>query len=209
MKSEQEIRERLAKTNSALEMELLLWVLETPDCPICGMPNRREIEIGVMNDEITPSFLEEKYSWPVGTVMAHIESHIDYDPAEAQHMEKMRSESINTLDAAQDIVGRLLGWIDELEQQKDSDGGITSEWVADATKLVAQANTSLRLVGQLKKEIGVDSQLLLAQAQMDNVMGVLVNTLRDQPHLLDTVELQLAALKPPSHIQEVDFEVIE
>ena len=75
--------------------------------------------------------------------------------------------------------------------------------------MVAQANTSLRLVGQLKKEIGVDSQLLLAQTQMDNVMGVLVNTLRDQPHLLDTVELQLAALKPPSHIQDVDFEVIE
>ena len=206
MKSEQEIRDRLAKTNSSLEMELLLWVLEGTDCVVCGMPNRREIEIGVMNAEITPSFLEEKYSWPVGTV---IESHIDYDPAEAQHMEKMRSESINTLDAAQDIVGRLLGWIDELEQQKDEGEGITSEWVADAAKLVAQANTSLRLVGQLKKEIGVDSQLLLAQAQMDNVMGVLVNTLRDQPHLLDTVELQLAALKPPSHVQEVDFEVIE
>jgi hypothetical protein len=27
--------------------------------------------------------------------------------------------------------------------------------------------------------------------------------------LLDTVELQLAALKPPSNIQDVDFEVIE
>ena len=40
-------------------------------------------------------------------------------------------------------------------------------------------------------------------------MGVLVNTLRDQPHLLDNVELQLAALKPPSHIQDVEFEVIE
>ena len=57
----------------------------------------------------------------------------------------------DTLDSAQDIVGRLLGWIDELEQQKDEGEGITSEWVADATKLVAQANTSLRLVGQLKK----------------------------------------------------------
>ena len=161
MKSEDDIRKRLASTNSALEMELLLWVLETPDCPICGMANRREIEIGIMNNEITPSFLEEKYSWPVGTVMTHIESHIDYDPAEAQHMEKMRSESINTLDAAQDIVGRLLGWIDELEQQKDEGEGITSEWVADAAKLVAQANTSLGLVGQLKKEIGVESQILL------------------------------------------------
>tara|TARA_R110002012_G_scaffold9222_2_gene42478 strand:- start:17586 stop:18215 length:630 start_codon:yes stop_codon:yes gene_type:complete len=209
MKTEQQIREKLSRTNSALEMELLLWVLETPDCPLCGMSNRREIEIGIHQNEITPSFLEEKYSWPEGTVMTHMDEHIDYDPVEAQHMEKMRSESIDTLDSAQDIVGRLLGWIDELEQQKDEGEGITSEWVADATKLVAQANTSLRLVGQLKKEIGVDSQLLLAQAQMDNVMGVLVNTLRDQPHLLDNVELQLAALKPPSHIQDVEFEVIE
>lgn len=209
MRTEGQIREKLSRTNSSLEMELLLWVLETPDCALCGISNRREIEIGIHQNEITPSFLEEKYSWPIGTVMTHMDEHIDYDPAEAQHMEKMRSESIDTLDSAQDIVGRLLGWIDELEQQKDEGEGITSEWVADATKLVAQANTSLRLVGQLKKEIGVDSQLLLAQAQMDNVMGVLVNTLRDQPHLLDNVELQLAALKPPSHIQDVEFEVIE
>jgi len=72
--------------------------------------------------------------------------------------------------------------------------------------LVAQANTSLRLVGQLKKEIGVDSQLLLAQKQMDGVMGVLVNTLRDEPKLLDMIELQVAALKPPSHTVDVDWE---
>ena len=209
MRVEKEIRERLNRTNSALEMELLLWVLESVDCSLCGIANRREIEVGIHKEEITPSFLEEKYSWPVGTVMTHMDEHIDYDPAEAQHVERMRSESITTLDAAQDIVNRLLGWIDELEQQKDSDGGITSEWVADAAKLVGQANTSLRLVGQLKKEIGVDSQLLLAQAQIDNVMGVLVNTLRDQPNLLDTVELQLAALKPPSFVQDIDFEVID
>jgi len=209
MKSEREIQERLARTNSAIEIELLMWVLESTDCPLCGMANRREIELGVNKQEITPSFLEEKYSWSEGTVMNHMDEHIEFDPKEAHHIEKLRGESINTLDMAQDIVGRLIGWIDELEQHKDEVGGITSEWVADATKLVAQANTSLRLVGQLKKEIGVDSQLLLAQAQMDNVMGVLVNTLAEQPHLLDKVELQLASLKPPSHIQDVDFEVIE
>jgi hypothetical protein len=209
MKSEREIQERLARTNSAIEIELLMWVLESTDCPICGMTNRREIELGVNKQEITPSFLEEKYSWSEGTVMNHMDEHIEFDPKEAHHIEKLRGESINTLDMAQDIVGRLIGWIDELEQHKDEVGGITSEWVADATKLVAQANTSLRLVGQLKKEIGVDSQLLLAQAQMDNVMGVLVNTLAEQPHLLDKVELQLASLKPPTHIQDVDFEVIE
>jgi translation elongation factor EF-Ts len=120
----------------------------------------------------------------------------------------MRKESIDTLDSAQDIVSRLLGWLDELEEVKEREGGITSEWVADATKLVSQANTSLRLVGQLKKEIGVDSQLLLAQKQMDGVMGVLVHVLRDQPQLLDQIELQVAALKPPSHIIEADFEVL-
>ena len=49
-------------------------------------------------------------------------------------MEAMRYESINTLDAAQDIVQRLLGWLDELEAVKDSEGGITSEWVTDAAK---------------------------------------------------------------------------
>ena len=104
--------------------------------------------------------------------------------------------------SAQDIVFRLLGWLDELEAIKDSTGGITSEWVADASKLVAQANTSLRLVGQLKKEIGVDSQLLLAQKQMDSVMGILVNSLRDSPHLLDDIEFRIATLKPPTHTIE-------
>jgi translation elongation factor EF-Ts len=43
---------------------------------------------------------------------------------------------------------------------------------------------------------------------MDGVMGVLVHVLRDQPQLLDQIELQVAALKPPSHIIEADFEVL-
>jgi len=206
MRTRREIEQRLAGENNALTIETLRWVLDTPTCPMCGIANRRDLEVGVHTDEITVAYLEEKYAWPLGTVMTHMDEHVDYDPEEAKHMEKMRYESINTLDAAQDIVSRLLGWLDELEAVKDSEGGITSEWVTDAAKLVAQANTSLRLVGQLKKEIGVDSQLLLAQKQMDNVMGVLVNTLKDQPQLLDQIEMRVAALKPPTHIVDIDWE---
>ena len=206
MRTRREIEQRLASEGNALTIETLRWVLDTPDCPTCGIANRRDLEVGIHKGDITVAYIEEKYSWPVGTVMTHMDEHVDYDPEEAKHMEAMRYESINTLDAAQDIVSRLLGWLDELEAVKDSEGGITSEWVADAAKLVAQANTSLRLVGQLKKEIGVDSQLLLAQKQMDNVMGVLVNTLQDQPQLLDQIELRVAALKPPTHVVDVDWE---
>lgn len=209
MKTEQEIRERMAASASLFEIETLVWVLETPDCPICGMGNRREIEVGVHKGDITPSYLEEKYSWSTGTVMTHMDEHVTFDPAEATHMEKMRAESVSTLDMAQDIVSRLLNWLDELEAQKDSGGGITSEWVADAAKLVGQANTSLKLVGQLKREIGVDSQLLLAQNQVEGIMGILVNTLADQPHILDTIELRVAALKPPSHTIDTDWEVVD
>ena len=209
MKTEQEIRERIASSANMLEIEALLWVLETPDCPICGMANRREIEVGVHKGDITPSYLEEKYSWEVGTVMKHMDEHVTFDPSEATHMEKMRAESISTLDMAQDIVSRLLNWLDELEAKKDSEGGITSEWVSDAAKLGGQANTSLKLVGQLKREIGVDSQLLLAQNQVEGIMGILVNTLADQPHLLDTIELRVAALKPPSHVVDTDWEMVD
>ena len=199
----------MAASANLFEIEALVWVLETPECAICGMGNRREIEVGVHKGDITPSYLEEKYSWTTGTVMTHMDSHVTFDPAEATHMEKMRAESVSTLDMAQDIVSRLLNWLDELEAQKDSGGGITSEWVADAAKLVGQANTSLKLVGQLKREIGVDSQLLLAQNQVEGIMGILVNTLADQPHILDTIEMRVAALKPPSHTIDTDWEVVD
>lgn len=199
----------MAASANLFEIEALVWVLETPECAICGMGNRREIEVGVHKGDITPSYLEEKYSWTTGTVMTHMDSHVTFDPAEATHMEKMRAESVSTLDMAQDIVSRLLNWLDELEAQKDSGGGITSEWVADAAKLVGQANTSLKLVGQLKREIGVDSQLLLAQNQVEGIMGILVNTLADQPHILDTIELRVAALKSPSHTIDTDWEVVD
>lgn len=199
MRSEKEIRERLNKSGSAFEIETLLWVLDSKDCPMCDMNTVRELEIEINAKNITPEYLEEKYGWQVGTVLHHMDEHIDFDANEARYVEQMRSESIDTLDSAQSIVRKLMGWLDELESVKDREG-ISSEWVADATKLVAQANTSLRLVGQLKKEIGVDSQLLLAQAQMEGVMGILVNSLKEQPETLDMIELQISALKEPTYV---------
>ena len=46
--------------------------------------------------------------------------------------------------------------------------------------------------------------MLLAQNRVDSIMGVLVHVLGDKPDLLDMVELQLAALKEPTHIIDVD-----
>jgi len=121
-------------------------------------------------------------------------------------MEQARSQSINTLDSAEDIVIRIRNYLDELEDRKEAEGGITSEFVADASRLIAQANTSLKLVGQLKKEIGVDSQLLLANNQLNDVSRILVETLADQPRLLDDVERKLNLLSTPI---DVPFKVIE
>ena len=95
---------------------------------------------------------------------------------------------------------RIRGYLDELEEQKDITG-ITSEFVADAAKLIGQANSSLKLVGQLKKEIGVDSQLLLAQAQVNDMSRMLVDVLGNHPDLLDMVELKMATLKEPISVQ--------
>ena len=138
--------------------------------------------------------------------MNHMDNHMEYDPKEARHIEEARSQSINTLDSAEDIVIRIRNYLDELEERKEAEGGITSEFVADASRLIAQANTSLKLVGQLKKEIGVDSQLLLASAQINDVSRILVETLADQPALLDSVERKLNALSAPI---DVDYEVVE
>jgi len=121
----------------------------------------------------------------------------------SQHVAKLK-ESINTLDMAESLVVRLVGWLDELEVLKASDG-ISSEWVSDATKLVAQANTSLKLVGQLKKEIGVDSQLLLAENRMNDFMRLLVGTLEPHPELLDQVELHMSALRAPTYVMDTTW----
>jgi hypothetical protein len=62
------------------------------------------------------------------------------------------------------------------------------------------------LVGTLKREIGVDSQLLLAHTQLNQVSRILVEVLADQPKLLDDVEKKLNRLSAPI---DVDYEVIE
>ncbi len=156
--------------------------------------------------ETDPVYLETRYNWPEGTVMHHMDNHVEFDPDEAKHVEDARSKSIDTLDSAEDIVIRIRSYLDELEEQKEAQGGITSEFVADASRLIGQANSALKLVGQLKREIGVDSQLLLAQAQMNDISRILVDTLRDQPHLLDLVERRMLAMNT---VIDTDYEVVE
>ena len=209
MRSEKQIRQMMLDTDDEVIERLLAWVL-TPDdeCPFCNHPQCRTWEIKLMTGQLAPIHLETTMGWPAGTVSDHMDNHRHYDHAEAQRIEKARSDTISTLTVAEDIAQKLVTWIEELEHRKDTEG-ITSEWVADASKLVGNANSSLRLIGQLKKEIGVDSQLLLAQNRMDAVMGVLVNVLGNEPHLLDQVELHLAALKEPTYIDvgEDDWDI--
>jgi|TARA_Y100001937_G_scaffold34766_1_gene49653 hypothetical protein len=205
MRSKIEIQRRLATENDAFAIEVLRWVL-SGGCEMCDHKDRKELEKQVFNEEATPSYLEAKYNWPDGTVMNHMDSHMEYDPTEAMHMEQARSQSINTLDSAEDIVIRIRNYLDELEARKEAEGGITSEFVTDASRLIAQANASLKLVGQLKKEIGVDSQLLLVNNQLSDVSRILVETLADQPKLLDDVERKLNLLTTPI---DVDYEVVE
>ena len=205
MRTKTEIQQRLAVENDAFAIEVLRWVL-AGGCEMCEHRDRKELEKQVFNEEASPSYLEAKYNWPTGTVMNHMDNHMEYAPKAARHIEEARSQSINTLDSAEDIVIRIRNYLDELEERKEAEGGISSEFVADASRLIAQANTSLKLVGQLKKEIGVDSQLLLASAQINDVSRILVETLADQPALLDSVERKLNALSAPI---DVDYEVVE
>lgn len=205
MRSEREIQTRLGSENDAFAIEVLRWVL-AGGCSMCDHSDKREMELDVYNGETSPSYLEAKYNWPDGTVMNHMDAHLDYDPKEAKHIEEARTQSISTLDSAEDIVNRITAYLDELEELKEAQGGITSEFVADASKLIAQANTSLKLVGTLKREIGVDSQLLLAHAQLNQVSRILVDVLAEQPKLLDDVERKLNLLSTPI---DVPFEVIE
>lgn len=200
MKTRVEIERRLGNETDVFVMEALKWVLES-NCAFCKHSKKKEYEISLKKQEITPEFLETKYSWSDGTVMEHMDVHIEYNEEEAEHIEEMRKESIDTLDRASNLFDRITVWMDELETLKDNTGGINSQWVSDVTKLVSQANASLKLIGQLKKEIGVDSQLLLAEARMVDMSRVLVDVLGGHPQLLDQLELKMATLKEPSYIQ--------
>jgi len=205
MRTRREIETRLAQENDAFAIEVLRWVL-AGGCAMCDHKKRKDLEVQLQNEETDPVYLETRYNWPEGTVMYHMDNHVEFDPDEAKHIEDARSKSIDTLDSAEDIVLRIRSYLDELEEQKEAQGGITSEFVADASRLISQANSALKLVGQLNKEIGVDSQLLLAQAQMNDISRILVDTLRDQPHLLDLVERRMLSMNT---VIDTEYEVVE
>ena len=193
---------RLQGENDAFAIEVLRWVLDG-GCPMCDHKSKKDYELGIMNEEFSATFLEVRHNWNDGIVMNHMDNHIEFDALEAKIMESDRQQTIVTLDAAEDIVIRIQNYLNELEVQKEAAGGISSEFVTDAAKLIGQANSSLKLVGQLKKEIGVDSQLLLAQAQVNDMSRILVDVLGTHPQLLDQVELKMALLKEPSVIIDV------
>ena len=208
MKSKWLIEQRLTHENSPEAIEVLKWVLESPECALCNHPQVRDLEIQIFNGNMTTSYLEIKNGWPTGTVEEHMKEHMTYDPQEAKEVEETRREAITTLDMAEDVFGRINSWLDEWEAKKDAEG-IDGDWLANATRLIGQANSSLKLIGTLKKEIGVDSQLLLANQQVNGVMGILVDVLRAEPHLLNQIELRVAALKAPTYIQDGDWEEVQ
>ena len=207
MKTRKMIEKELAKQSGDLDKDTLRWVLTPPDCPFCVVSDKRELEINISNGEMTPSYIEAKHAWKVGTVDTHMEYHVEYNPSEAKDIEQSRRDTIDTLATTEDIVGRLQQWLDEMEIRKVQEGEITDEWVASAARLVSQANASLKLIGQLKKEIGVDSQLLLAQRRVDGILGILAEVLFDHPMLLDQIENRLVAFRTP--IAYVDYDVVE
>ena len=207
MKTVAEIKRRISQETEVFVIQAIQWVMED-NCPMCNHKKCRELEIKLHNNETSPEYLETKHGWPDGSVIAHMESHIEYDPEEAQEIETARGQAINTLDSATEVFQWTKNWIMELEELKEQAGGINSAFVADATKLLSQANSSLKLIGQLKNEIGVESQLLLANAQMNDMSRILVEVLRGHPDLLDDVELRMSALRAPSII-DVDYTVTE
>lgn len=205
MRSRSEIERRVGQETDAFVIQALRWVLENI-CPLCEHKKRLDYEIRLRKQEIGPEYLETKFGWTEGIVMAHMENHIEYDPDAAAHVEELRSQSIDTLDSASQLFQRMVVWLDELEELKDTTG-LTSQWIADVTKLMGQANASLKLIGQLKKEIGVDSQLLLANAHMNDMSRLLVEVLASHPELLDQVELKMSALRAP--VVDVDYTVVQ
>ena len=206
MKTRKQIEKRLSESQDDIEIDVLRWVLIAPDCPICESHERAEIEMKVYRGETTASFLEQKYGWLAGSVNVHLSDHEDYDPVKAGLIEAMRQDTINTVNLAENMAQKIDSWISELEAQRSAEY-IDSDFIADATRLTAQLGGYLKLAGQLKKEIGVDNQLLLAQRQLDEVMYVLVDTLKEHPKLLDQVELRVSTLKAP--VVDAKYEVLD
>ena len=156
--------------------------------------------------EVTAVFLEQKYGWLPGSVNVHLTDHEDYDPVKAGLIEAMRQDTINTLNLAENTAQKIADWLTELEAQRSPEY-IDTDFIADATRLTAQLGGYLKIAGALKKEIGTDSQLLLAQRQLDEVMYILVDTLKAQPELLDQIEFRVSSLKSP--VVDAKYEVVE
>lgn len=207
MKSKWLIERRIEDSDDSKEIEVLKWVLQSPECPMCNDSQVKDLEIQIFNGNMTTSYLEIKNGWSAGIVEEHMKEHMTYDPLEAKKVEDTRREAITTLDMAEDVFSRVNSWLDEWEAVKNADG-IDGDWLANATRLIGQANSSLKLIGTLKKEIGVDSQLLLANQQVSGVMGILVDVLRAEPNLLNQIELRVAALKTPTYIQDGEWEEV-
>jgi len=206
MKSRYLIQQRLLEEVDPSKIEALEWVLLSPECPICNHRDRKDLEVRLFRQEITPSFLEQKSGWASGIVDEHMSHHIDADPEEEKHIEKMREESVNTLNVAENLLQRCCNYLDEWEDQRQG-MPIDEDWIMTATRIVAEANRGLKLVGQLKQEIGVDSQLLLAERRMNLLMTGIVDVLKDEPQLLDQIEFRIAALKPATI--DVEYEVLD
>ena len=206
MKTRKHIEKRLSESQDDGEIEVLKWVLKAPDCALCQSPNRVELEMKIHRGEVTAVFLEQKYGWLPGSVNVHLSDHEDYDPVKAGLIEAMRQDTINTLNLAENTAQKIADWLTELEAQRSPEY-IDTDFIADATRLTGQLGGYLKLAGALKKEIGTDSQLLLAQRQLDEVMYILVDTLKAQPELLDQIEFRVSALKAP--VMAAKYEVVE
>jgi hypothetical protein len=206
MKSKWLVEERIKYEEDPKVIQALKWVLESPECPLCNHSQKKELETQIFMGNMTPAYLDTTNGWEDGTTETHMQGHMTYDPQEAKEVEATRKEAISTLEMAENVFSRIERWLDEWEEQKDAEG-INAEWIANATRLVGQANTSLKLIGTLKQEIGVDSQLLLAQQQVNGVMGILVDVLRAEPTLLNQIELRVGALKEPTYIDTTWEEV--
>ena len=206
MKTRRHIDVRLSESQDDTEIEVLKWVLKAPDCALCQSPSRVELEMKIHRGEVTAVFLEQKYGWLPGSVNVHLTDHEDYDPVKAGLIEAMRQDTINTLNLAENTAQKIADWLTELEAQRSPEY-IDTDIIADATRLTAQLGGYLKLAGALKKEIGTDSQLLLAQRQLDEVMYILVDTLKAQPELLDQIEFRVSSLKSP--VVDAKYEVVE
>tara|TARA_R100000005_G_C4986301_1_gene194574 strand:+ start:356 stop:973 length:618 start_codon:yes stop_codon:yes gene_type:complete len=196
MKSKREISERMRTEMDDRVVEALMWVLEDDGCAFCSHPQRRDLEVRLRSNQTTATFVETKLNWPVGTVRSHMDTHIEADPVEEAYVESMRKESINTLNTAEGVVMRLQSYLDEWEQQKDING-IDAEWIAMATSLTRELKGGLKLVGTLKKEIGVESQILLMRGRQDALMRILISELEEQPQLLDNIHREMMLLEAP------------